>query len=797
VDVSVATLGHAPRVRGESLQLFASGRSDPRARRPVDGVRAVVFAIVLVVAALLAEIGQDLDQRVSDALTAFPGFLHVLWECGFWAAVGWSAALLVIALVSRRPGLALSGVAAAAIALGLAVIVAAIVFGEGGDVLSRLVDSDGPPIFPPPVLAVTSAVLALTAPYVTLPWRRFGRALILAQLVGSLFLGAALSLGALTSLAIGMLAGTVVHLLRGSPGGFPTVTRVISALDDLGVSVDSLAATSMRREGVAVLRGADRDGPLEVRVYGRDAWEGELIADLWRRAWYRGRRRSARLSRGEYVEHEGFVTMLAARGGVLVPDVVTAGMADNGDALIAVRPIGSSIGDPSAVLTEAQARSLWDQLGRLHACGIVHHRIDLDRLVIVSSEAAAFNDLSSAAAQPTDVDAMADRAQLLALTIATTGQDVAVEAATSALGPDGLVAVLPYLQEASLPPMVRSALKARRIDLDAARTSLTESLGAAEIELAKVRRVSWKSLLNLALFAVAAYTIIGMISGLDLDAFARSLREANWWWLLAALLIGQTPRLANAVSTIGSTSEPLPFGPTAALHFATCYVNLAVPTSAGRVAITTRFFQRFGIPPASALAASAIDSVSEFVVQVTLFVIVFFLSDVDLGLSVGTDQLSGLATTALIIVGVLLVAGIVALLVPSLRARVTEWLHQARDALQVLHNPRKLLELYGGNLLSQVLFAITLGACVRGFGYDVPLSTLILINTVVTLFAGLLPVPGGVGVSEAGLSLGLTRAGLPSELAFAVALTYRFCTFYLPPIWGLRSYRWMTARRYL
>jgi uncharacterized membrane protein YbhN (UPF0104 family) len=52
-------------------------------------------------------------------------------------------------------------------------------------------------------------------------------------------------------------------------------------------------------------------------------------------------------------------------------------------------------------------------------------------------------------------------------------------------------------------------------------------------------------------------------------------------------------------------------------------------------------------------------------------------------------------------------------------------------------------------------------------------------------------------VTEAGLALGLTRAGIPSETAFAVALTYRFATFYLPPIWGLRSYHWMTSRRYL
>ena len=64
-------------------------------------------------------------------------------------------------------------------------------------------------------------------------------------------------------------------------------------------------------------------------------------------------------------------------------------------------------------------------------------------------------------------------------------------------------------------------------------------------------------------------------------------------------------------------------------------------------------------------------------------------------------------------------------------------------------------------------------------------------------FAGLLPIPGGVGVSEAGLALGLTRAGVPSDTAFAIALTHRFCVFYLPPIWGFRSYRWLTSRGYL
>jgi uncharacterized membrane protein YbhN (UPF0104 family) len=779
------------------IQLFASSPSDPRARRPIDWLRAVLYLLLLVVVALLAVLGRDLEERVRVVLISFPGFLDAFWLVAFWPAVGWSLALLIIAAVRRRPSLVAEGVVAALLALAMATSAGAIVAGNASDVLRRLVDTNGPPVFPPGTVAMTSAVLAVFAPYVTLPFRRFGRALIAAQVIGGLFLGATLALDAVASVTIGLLAGAVVHLLRGSPGGLPTVGRVRSALRDLGLEVDQLAPTSMRRDGVAFLTGQDAEGMLEIKVYGRDAWEGELMASLWRLAWYRGSRRSSRPSRLEYVEHEGFMTFLAANAGVRVPEVVTAGVAENGDALIVVRPVGSPLSVDAPSLTTAQVASLWAELGRLHAAGLSHQRIDLDRVALPDDSSTAFSDLSSASVRADPLDEVTDRVQLLALTALAAGRDTAIEQARSNLGDDRLRELLPSLQAATVPPLLRTALRRQHLDLDDVRKELVAQLGVEDIELAKVRRVTPKSLLNVLLLAVAAYTIIGMLSGLDLRAFGRDLADANWWWLAAALLLGQLPRVANAFSTMGSSTEDLPLGPTTALQFATCYVNLAVPSSAGRIAITTRFFQRFGIPPATALSAGLIDSLSEFVVQIALFLLVFAFSDVDLGLSVSSHQLSGLATTALIIIAALLLAVGIAFVVPSLRAKVLASLGQARQALHVLRSPHKVVQLYGGNLVSQILFAITLGACVRAFGYYVPLSTLILVNSVVTLFAGLLPVPGGIGVTEAGLSLGLTRAGIPSETAFAIALSYRFTTFYLPPIWGFYSYRWLTARRYI
>jgi uncharacterized membrane protein YbhN (UPF0104 family) len=799
VEVGISVSGaKSTTVLDESgIQLFASRPDDPRARRTIDVVRAVACVTLLAIAAVLSVIGADLDERIGNVLTSAPGFLRVIWVAGYWGAVLWAVVLVVITMARGRWSLV--GEIAVAVLLGaaLATIVAEIASKSAGDLYRQLGDIDGPAVFPPLILVATSAVLATAAPRLTLPFRRFGRALIAAQLVGALMLGVALTSGAVASIATGLLAGSVLHVVFGSPGGLPTLGRVRAALSDLGIELEDLHPIAIASAGVAELTGRDEQGVVQVRVYGRDAWDGEFVADVWRRVWYRGNTRRFRFSRAEYVEHEGFMTFLAQHAGATVPDVVTAGLADNGDALIALRPIGDSLAAAGTSLSAEQIASLWHQLDLLHAARIAHQRIDLDRVGPTGDDQAAFIDLSSASVQWEAEDILKDHAQLIALTLVAANEGAAGSAARDALGDEAFGAVLPYLQDAAMPPLTRSALHRGHVALDDVRKRWAEQLDASEPELVKLRRVTPRSFLNLALFAFAGYTLIGMLGDIDFGTFFRALRDANWWWLGAALVVGQTPRVANAFSAIGSLEQPLPFGPTTQLQFASCYVNLAVPSSAGRVAITTRFYQRFGVAPATALAAGVIDSVSELLIQLALFLSIFFISDVDLGLSVSQDQLSGVATTALIVIGVLVVVIAVGLLVPKLRARVFEIAHQVRDALRVLRTPTKLVELFGGNLLSQVLFAVTLSMCVRAFGMYVPLSKLILINSVVTLFAGLLPVPGGVGVSEAGLSLGLTRVGIPSSLAFAIALSYRFVVFYLPPIWGFFSLKWLTRRHYL
>ena len=101
-----------------------------------------------------------------------------------------------------------------------------------------------------------------------------------------------------------------------------------------------------------------------------------------------------------------------------------------------------------------------------------------------------------------------------------------------------------------------------------------------------------------------------------------------------------------------------------------------------------------------------------------------------------------------------------------------------------MRSPTKLARLFLSSLGAEVLLASTLGLVLVSLGTSLSLATLLVVNVGVTFFAALIPVPGGIGVTEGALVVGLNAAGLDQATAFAAAICYRLCTYYLPPIWG-------------
>ena len=319
--------------------------------------------------------------------------------------------------------------------------------------------------------------------------------------------------------------------------------------------------------------------------------------------------------------------------------------------------------------------------------------------------------------------------------------------------------------------------------------------------LQRLERVSWKSVIQVVLLVLALSVLVRTVAGLDLDDLADELRDANWWLVAVAFLIAQTPRMAQTASTLGAAPTTLPVRPVYLLQLAQSYVGLAVPTSAARIAMNVRFFQRQGLTSGAALAVGGLDSIAGFIVEASLLLGLLLLTPATLHFDLDAPDLPAWRTILLVLVGLAAVIAVVSMLLPEHRRRLTDWLRNlvadGRDALRGINSFRRLALLFGGNLGSTLLFATALGQFASALGTRVAFGDLVVMIISVSLLAGLLPVPGGIGVVEAGLTIGLIAAGMPEEPAFASVILYRIATFYLPPVWGFFAFRSLERRQYL
>jgi uncharacterized membrane protein YbhN (UPF0104 family) len=784
------------------FRFFSSPIDEPRARRAGDAVLVVSSLIGIAVLGWASNPPTAVEQAAIDLLDAFPAFLDGVWQLLSDALLLWALVLVVAAFVRQRSALARDVILASALALVVALVVARLVEGAWPDLWRSLTSTTPPPSFPSARVAIASAVILTASPHLSQPMRRIGRWALALGGASIALVGAATPTGALASVLVAAAAAAVVHLVFGSCGGRPGLTEVRTALEELGVHVSGLRVGERQPAGAFLVHAVDSDGrELVVKVYGRDAYDTQLVQRLWRTVWYRQAGTAPSLSRLQQAEHEAFLSLLARQGGVTTQEVVTAGATEDGDALLVLRIGGLPLAEVAADdVTTRVLEDLWHSLELLHGAEIAHGQIDPFN-AIVDGAAVGFADLSAATVAPTEQQRRTDDAQAIVTSVVTAGVDPGLAVAHRALGSDGLAAALPYLQIPAMSRALRGCLRQAELDLDDLRGQAAEVAGVEPPELEKLRRVTVGSVLRTGLLFVAVIALLSGISGLELEEIGDELDDANWWWAAFGAVLAQTPRLSQAVATLGACPLPLPLGPVYALQLAITFVNLAIPSSAARIAVNIRFFQRQGVPAGSALAIGAIDGFAGFVVQAILLVSILLFSNTALDLELDLDASGETGRLLVVIVLVVLVAvGVVLMVRPWRRAIVTrasELARHAWTAVRGLRSPRRLAMLFGGNLVTELLFALSLGAFVRVLGYDVAFVELLLINISVALLAGLLPIPGGIGVSEGGLTLGLTAAGVPGSAAFAIAILYRLASFYVPPVWGWFAFRWLQRNRYL
>ncbi|GAA3803858.1 lysylphosphatidylglycerol synthase transmembrane domain-containing protein [Cellulomonas soli] len=800
------------------VRLWSSAADAPRLRRPTDVLLLAASVLTLGLLALAAPGPTDADRALDTLLAHLEPLLGRVWSLAYAFLALWAAAVVLLTVVSRgRRGLLVDQATAAALALGAALGTGALAGTAPADGLDGLLRSGPPAVYVATRVAVITAVVVTASPHLARPWRYTGRFVVGVGALAAIGLGATHLIGAGAAIAVGVGAAALTHLALGSPQGRLTPDQVRVALADLGVVTTQVTAAPREVGGRTLLVArTDRGADLRVEVFGRDAWDSQVVGSLWTALTRRGERPHLGSSRRTRVEHEALMTLMAARSGVPVLDVIAVGLAAQGDALLVTSAPSASLDELGAARADDDLLSgAWRTVLALHGVGTAHGRIDGRSVVVRADGTAALTDLDSAVLNAEEGELHTDRARLLVTTALVVGPERALHAAVAAVGADGLAQVLPYLQPAALGRETRGAVRAAEWSLEDLRSAAVVATGVQAPPLERLRRVTPRSIGTLALVGLIAYLVVTLLAGADLASVAEALRSADPAWLVAALLLSPFIQASLAVSTMGSTTARLRYVPVLMLQYAIGFLALVLPATAARLALEVRFFQRFGIAAGTALTFGVIDSVSGFTVQVALVLLILVsgLPGFTSSLGTGSDTSSGTSEAAdpslvAVLVALVLLGAVVTVAVPRLRrglvgqvprvrAALAEQARSAHSALGVLRKPAKLGAMLGGNLGAQLLQAAVLALCLHAFGQTAHFSQLVLINTAVSLFAGVMPVPGGMGVAEAGFTLGLQAIGVPSAIAVSTAITFRLVTFYLPPIWGSAAMRWLRRHEYV
>jgi uncharacterized membrane protein YbhN (UPF0104 family) len=475
-----------------------------------------------------------------------------------------------------------------------------------------------------------------------------------------------------------------------------------------------------------------------------------------------------------------------------------------GDAVLVSRvPPGIPLaGCEAGEVTDEVLDDVCRQVLALRSVGIAHGAISGETVLIdPPTGSAALVDLRNATSNSSSERLDRDLAGAVAAMAVVVGADRVAAAAGRCLSPQMLTGMLQHLRRAGLDPTLARALRGKKGLLEDVRQRTADAHSLEVPKLAEPRRVSWATLIVVLGTLIGGWALIGVL--LDVSQSLDTIVGANWLWVIAAFVCAQGAFAGSAVEDLGSVSGILPYGRVLALEVANSFSALAGGAPA-TFATRVRFFQQEGYDASVAVSSSAVVSTASWIVKGALFLIALPLAWSSIHLE-ATPESGGNSKTVWIllaaVVGVGLVVGLV-LAVPRLRRAASDKLRPKLTDIwlnvkTVAKSPRKLIQLFGGAAASQVLVALALGASLRAFDDHLSLATLIVVITLASMIGGVSPVPGGMGVVEAGLILGLTAAGVTESDATAAVFIQRLFTSYLPPIWGWATLVWMRRREFV
>ncbi|MBV7700886.1 lysylphosphatidylglycerol synthase transmembrane domain-containing protein [Streptomyces sp. TRM70350] len=622
---------------------------------------------------------------------------------------------------------------------------------------------------------------------------------------------------------------------------------------------DTLDAADVGDRGRRYFVALENGPPLDVTVVDREQQAQGFFYRVWRNLALRGfaTRRSLQSLR-QALEQEALLAYAAIAAGANAPKLIATSELGPDAVMLVYEHTGGSTLDslPDEEITDELLRNTWHQVRALQSRRIAHRRLAGDAILVDRSGTVILTDLRGGEIAAGDLLLRMDVAQLMTTLALRVGAERAVASAVEVLGPDAVADCLPMLQPIALTRTTRATLrrlareradrereavleasrqaklarleaaggdtavalekldkKAVRAQNRAEKRAIDEALDEAReedlltqirhevlrirpqapVEPARLERVRPRTLISFIAGAIGAYFLLTQLTHIE---FGPLVANAEWGWVIAAVLFSALSYVAAAMALLGFVPERVPFPRTVAAQVAGSFVKIVAPAAVGGVALNTRFLQRSGVRPG--LAVASVGASQLFGLGAHILMLLAF------GYLTGIEKTPSLSPSRTVIAGLLTVAVLVLVVtsVPFLRKFVSTRVRSlfagvVPRMLDMLQRPQKLITGIGGMLLLTACFVMCLDASIRAFGDET--TSISLASVAVVFLAGnalgsAAPTPGGVGAVEATLTVGLIAVGLPSEVAAPAVLLYRLLTLWLPVLPGWLAFNHLTRK---
>jgi uncharacterized membrane protein YbhN (UPF0104 family) len=283
-----------------------------------------------------------------------------------------------------------------------------------------------------------------------------------------------------------------------------------------------------------------------------------------------------------------------------------------------------------------------------------------------------------------------------------------------------------------------------------------------------------------------------------------NLSDLRWQFAPIVLALAAAHYVATGIAARAAAGITPGLRELTLVQLAAAAANRITPAGIGGATVNARYFTRRGLELRSAVAIVAAVAVIGGLADVLVLLGVVLAGGV-LGLGGGLHELNQLATRlhrlitgvdhpiALIVIAVLVAAGFAGwALMRQRRAERPTAVARLRPLADLLRRPADLATLLAASGATTLILAFAFAATTHLTPGPVPtisVGALIVAYMVAAAAGSAVPIPAGLGSTEAALTAVLVAGHVPAVHAVQVVLVFRVITFWLPAAVGVVAAR--------